>query len=370
MRDRTWRKQKLLDLLRALYFPVAAIVMALVGGGIIIFALGFDPLAAYGYLVKGSFGDLNAISETLVKACPVIFTGLSYAVARRCGLINLGAEGQLYIGALAATLVGTNLQGLPLPLHLLLTLTAGFLGGAVWGLVIGALRVRFGASELITTIMFNYIAIQFVSYCISGPIKDTAGTLPQSRPILLSAQLPRLLPGVRLHAGVIVAALGIVFYYFFMWKTTKGYEMRVIGFNPTAGEYAGMNLKTNSVLAMAIAGGFAGLGGCIEIIGMQLRLMPNFSTGYGFDGIAVALLGANSPVGIALSGILFGALRSGAGKMEMLAKVPSAVIYMIQAMIILFVVGRALFDFSKKRRTPNDCKVKQTNYKKKKEMTV
>ncbi len=358
MGDRSWGKKRLLDHLKALYFPVAAIVMALVGGGIIIAAMGFHPFGAYLNLLKGSFGSVNAISETLIKACPVVFTGLSYAIARRCGLINLGAEGQLYIGALAATLVGTNLQGLPLPLHLLLTLIAGFMGGAVWGVLVGILKVRFGASELITTIMFNYIAIQFVSYCISGPIKDTAGTLPQSRSILTSAQLPRLLSGTRLHAGVIVAILGILFYYFFMWKTTKGYEMRVIGFNPTAGEYAGMNLRTNSVLAMAVAGGFAGLGGCIEIIGMQLRLMPNFSTGYGFDGIAVALLGANSPVGIALSGILFGALRSGSGKMEMLSKVPSAVIYMIQALIILFVVGRSLFDFSKKHRNSGDYKKK------------
>ena len=370
MRDRTWGKKELLDIVKALYFPVIAIVMALVGGGIIIASLGFEPFGAYLNLLKGSFGSVNAISETLIKACPVIFTGLSYALAMRCGLINLGAEGQLYMGALAATLVGTNFAFLPLAIHLPLTLMAGFLGGGLWGLAVGALKVRFGASELITTIMFNYIAIHFVSYCISGPIKDTSGTLPQSRQILTSAQLPRLLTGTRLHAGVIVAVLGIAFYYFFMWKTTKGYEMRVIGFNPTAGEYAGMNLKTNSVMAMAIAGGFAGLAGCIEIVGMQLRLMQNFSTGYGFDGIAVALLGANSPVGIALSGVLFGALRSGSGKMEMLSKVPSAVIYMIQALIILFVVGRALFDFSKKRRTPSDCKVKETNYKKKKEMSV
>jgi ABC-type uncharacterized transport system permease subunit len=370
MKDRTWRKKKILDLLKALYFPVISITMALVGGGLIIWSLGFDPFSAYAYLVKGSFGDVNAISETLVKACPVIFTGLSYAIARRCGLINLGAEGQLYMGALAATLVGTSFQGLPMAVHLPLTLIAGFIGGAVWGMIVGVLRVKMGASELITTIMFNYIAIHFISYCVTGPIKDISGTFPQSRQIFASAQLPRLLAGTRLHAGVVVAILGIIFYYFFMWKTTKGYEMRVIGFNPTAGEYAGMNLKSNSVMAMLIAGGFAGLGGCIEIIGMQMRLMQNFSTGYGFDGIAVALLGSNSPIGIALSGILFGALRSGSGKMEMLAKVPSAVIYMIQALIILFVVGRALFNFSKKKHIPSDGRHKGANYKKKKEMAA
>lgn len=361
---------KVKSALKSLYFPVVAILMALIGGGLIISSLGFNPISAYKYLIKGSFGDINAISETLIKACPVIFTGLSYAIASRCGLINLGAEGQLYMGALTATIVGTNFAGLPMAIHIPLTLIAGFIGGAVWGLIIGALKIKFGASELITTIMFNYIAINFISYCVTGPMKDTSGTFPQSLPIVDGSRLPRLLAGTRLHAGVIVAILGVLFYYFFMWKTTKGYEMRVIGLNPTAGQYAGMNIKTNSVMAMFIAGGFAGLGGCVEIIGMQMRLMQNFSNGYGFDGIAVALLGANSPIGILLSGVLFGALRSGSGKMEMLAKVPSAVIYMIQALIILFVVGRGLFKLYKKKTKKEVKSTDKPKAEAKKEMAV
>lgn len=347
-------KTKAESLLKSSYYPLIAIVMALLGGGIIISALGFSPIHAYQALIKGSFGNMNAIGETLIKATPLIFTGLSYAIAKRCGIINLGAEGQLYMGGLTATIVGTMVD-LPLPIHLPLTLIAGFLGGAIYGMLVGELKMRFGASELITTIMFNYIAIGLVSYAVTGPMKDIAsGTYPQSKQVLLSARLPRLMAGSRLHAGIFIVILALMFYYFFMWRTTKGYQMRVIGMNPTAGEYAGMDIRKNSIMSMFLAGGMAGLGGCIEIIAVQIRLIQNFSSNYGFDGIAVALLGSNNPVGIALSGILFGSLRSGAGKMEMLAKVPGAVIYMIQGFIILFVIGRELFNLSKLLKNKKD----------------
>jgi simple sugar transport system permease protein len=339
------------SLLKSSYYPLISIAMALLGGGIIISALGFNPFDAYRALIKGSFGNANAIGETLVKASPLIFTGLSYAIAKRCGIINLGAEGQLYAGALTGTIVGTTLAGLPMAIHLPLAIAAGFLGGAVYGMLVGILKMKFGASELITTIMFNYIAINIVSFCVTGPMKDTAsGSYPQSKSILASARFPHLMEGSRLHAGIFVVILALLFYYFFMWRTTRGYQMRVIGLNSSAGQYAGMNIKTNSILSMFLAGGMAGIGGSMEIMAVQFRLLQDFSSNYGFDGIAVALLGNNSPIGIALSGILFGALRSGSGKMQMLAQVPSAVIYMIQGFIILFVIGRELFNLSKLRK--------------------
>ncbi len=347
-------KTKAESLFKNSYYPLVAIVMALLGGGIIISALGFSPFDAYRFLIKGAFGNMNSIGETLIKASPVIFTGLSYAVAKRCGIINLGAEGQLYMGGLFATIVGTTIS-LPTAIHLPLTLLAGFLGGALYGMLVGVLKTRFGASELITTIMFNYIAINLVSFMVTGPIKDmTTASNPQSKQVLLTARLPRLMEGSRLHAGIFIVILALLFYYFFMWRTTKGYQMRVIGMNATAGQYAGINLKTNSIMAMFLAGGMAGLGGAIEIIAVQIRLLQGFSSNYGFDGIAVALLGNNTPIGIALAGILFGALRSGAGKMEMLARVPGAVIYMIQGFIIIFVVGREVFNLSKVFKNKRD----------------
>lgn len=339
-------KPKVADFLKKLYFPIAAIIVALLLGALIIKALGFNPVLAYGCLISGSLGNFKTIGETLNKAMPVAMTGLSFAIARRCGVVNLGAEGQLYMGALAAVLVGTNLGGLPPVLHITLAVAAGFLGGALYGLLVSFLKNRFGADELITTIMFNYIAITFCSYLVAGPIKnmESASNFPQSRNVLESAQLPRILSGTRLHAGLFIVIAAILFYYFFTWKTNKGYEMRVMGYNPTAGVYAGMNKNKVRSLVMFLAGGFAGLGGAIELLGVQHRLLEGFSMNFGFDGVAVALLGNTNPIGIGLSSILFGILRSGSNKMEMIANVPNALIYMIQGLIILFVIGRELLN--------------------------
>lgn len=338
--------------MKACLYPFLSIAAALILGGIIISILGFNAPYAYLCLLRGSFGNLNAIGETLIKATPVIFTGLSFAIAQCAGIVNLGAEGQLYVGALTGTIAATSFPGLPAPIHIPLVIAAGFLGGAVFGSIIILLKNRFHVSELITTIMFNYIGIYLVSFFISGPIADKipGQSFPQSRQVLESAQMPNILSGTRLHAGVFVVILALLFYNFFVWHTSKGYQMRVVGLNPSAAEYAGINLKTNSLLSMFLAGGFAGVGGCIEIIAVQLRLIENFSNNYGFDGIAVALLGSNNPIGIALSGILFGALDSGSGRMEMLAQVPRAVIFMIQGTIILCVVGRALFQHFRRFR--------------------
>lgn len=312
--------------------------------------MGYDALPAFKCLLNGSFGSFNAFGETIIKAIPLIFTGISFAIALRSGIVNLGAEGQLYMGALVGTMIGTTCAGLPSFIHIPLVIIGAFLGGAIFGSIIVILKNKFGASELITTIMFNYIGIQLVSFFISGPIEDKiAGqAFPQSKEILTSARLPVLFQGTRLHAGIFIAAIALIVYAFFMFKTTKGFEMRVVGKNPVAASIAGMNIKRTSLLSMFLAGGFAGVGGAVEIIAVQLRLIENFSSNYGFDGVAVALLGANNPIGILLSAILFGALNSGSHQMEMLAKVPSAVVNMIQGMIILCVVGRAIFKYVKK----------------------
>ena len=358
----TTLKNKVHNLLRQVSYPCFSIIFALLLGAGIIFAMGFDPLYAYKSLLGGALGSRNSIGETLLRTTPLLFTALSYAIARRCGLINLGGEGQLYIGALCGTVVGVYVDGLPMIIHLPITLLAGFLGGALWGLIVGILKMRFGASELITTIMLNYIAINIVSYFITGPMKDTTpGAPPQSSAILDSARLPRILADTRLHAGLLVAILGLVIYYIFLWRTTKGYEMRVIGLNSSAGRYSGMNITKNGLLAIFLAGGFAGLGGCAEIIGVQFRLIQGFSSNYGFDGVAVALLGNGSPIGMAVSGLLFGALNAGSGKMQIFAKVPSAVVQMIQGMIILFAVAPTLFIWLRKKgvHIPNKKRKKE-----------
>lgn len=345
--------KKLLSFLKIIYFPVVALAASLLIGSVVIaFTAKSSPLEAYQAMFKGAFGSINAWDETFVKAMPLMFTALSYAIARRCGIINLGAEGQFRMGALLATIVGVSFPNMPMLLHLPLTLIAGFVGGALYGLIVAALKIKFGASELITTIMLNYIAIQIISFFVTGPIKESASSsYPQSAPILESAQLPRLFTGsFRLHYGVFIVLAAIAFYYFFLWKTTKGFEMRVVGLNPTAGAYAGMSIKRSSILSMLLAGGFAGLGGCVEIIAVQYRLMmTSFSITYGFTGIAVALMGSNNPIGIFLSGILFGGLQSGSLKMQTLTDVSSSVVLVVQALVIVFIAGRAMFQWRKRK---------------------
>ena len=337
---------KTLQRMKSIGFPVLSILVALIFGGIFLTAMGYNAGLAYRSLWSGAFGDRGAIGETLVQTTPLLFTALSYAVAYKCGIINLGAEGQLHIGAVFGAFVGARFGFLPGPLHILFVLMCGFLGGALFGSIVAALKVRFGASELITTIMLNFIAFEFVSFTVvNAPFRDiTPGAAPRMAAVVETVRLPTLLPGTRLHIGLLFALLAIVLYYIFMWKTTKGYELRVAGLNADAGRYSGMNIKRNTMLALFIGGGLAGLGGAVNIIGLQFFLVEGFSNNFGFSGIAVALLGGGHPFGILASGVLFGALNAGGIRMQLLAQVPAAATLMIQGMIIIFAVSRELFN--------------------------
>lgn len=330
--------------------PFLAVVAALVIGAAIIRVMGLNPLLAYRALVLGSVGNLNAVGETLIKATPLMFTGLSFALAFRCGLINIGAEGQLYMGGLMSVCAGVFVKGLPALIHLPLALAAGFIGGGLWGLISGWLKTRFGASEIITTVMLNYVAIYFVSYLVTGPLKAPPGNFPHTEPVAVTAELPRILAGTRLHLGFVFALLGVCFYYVFLWHTREGFELRVVGQNAEAAKYAGMKPSSSIMTAMFLAGGMGGLAGAGEILGIQHRLIQAFSPGYGFDGIAVALLGLSTPLGILLASILFGILRSGGNMMQMMVEVPIALIYVIQALVILFVVAQIMTKPSSRRR--------------------
>lgn len=329
--------------MKRLITPILAVIIGLAVGAAVISFMGLDPVVAYRNLFKGALGSKNGLAETVVKATPLIFTGLSFAIARMGGLLNIGGEGQLYIGGLTSIVVAIFLKGLPLVVHLPLALLAGFLGGGLWGFIAGWLKVRFGASEIISTVMLNYIALYFISLMVTGPLIEPPGNFPQSPPAQPTAQLPIISGGTRLHLGFVVALLMVLFYYIFLWHTTLGYEARVTGLNPRAAGYAGMNAKRNTLLIMFLAGGMGGLAGASELLGVQHRLFQAFSPGYGFDGIAVALLGYNTPLGIVLASLLFGMLRSGGNMMQMVAKVPVAMVYVIQAVVIIFVACEELF---------------------------
>lgn len=346
-------REKLGLLAYGLLHPLLALICAfLLGSVVIALTSTTSPLEACKVLCQGAFGSLRSFDETLIKAIPLLFCALSFAIARRCGIINLGGEGQFIMGALTGTVVGVYGTILPFPLHLILTLAAGFLGGALYGLLVAELKLRFGASELITTIMLNYVAIQVNAYFVNGPIMDSASSsYPQSAPIAPSATLGRIFPGLRIHSGLFLVLAFLAIYYIFLWKRSSGFAMRVVGLNPEAGCYAGMNISAETRLAMFLAGGFAGIGGCVEIIAVQGRLMmTSFSVSYGFTGIAVGLLGGLSVLGMSLSALLFGGLQTGSARMQALTSASASVVQVVEALVILFMGGQEMFRFLQKLR--------------------
>jgi simple sugar transport system permease protein len=328
---------------RQALISLIAVAVALAVGMAIIAMLHIDPFLAIKNMFVGALGNKSSISETFIKMTPLLFTGMSYALASRCGLTNIGMEGQLYIGALCTTIAGIYITGLPSFLHIPLCMLSGFIGGGLYGWIVGVLKVKSGASEIITTVMLNTIAINLVSYMVNGPIAEPPGQMSQSYPILSSAQLPRILPGTRAHLGILIAFVFVALFYIFLWKSKKGYEIRVSGQNERAALYSGVNTNRNILLIMLLAGGLSGLAGANEIMGIQGRLTPQISPGYGFDGIAVALIGANTPVGVIVGAVLFGILRAGGNMMQMTTGVPSIIISVIQAVVILMVVSSNYF---------------------------
>jgi ABC-type uncharacterized transport system permease subunit len=326
-------------------------------GGIVIAVAGGNPFDAYIGLVQGAFGSAKAISETTVWATPYIFAGLAVAVAFKGGLFNIGAEGQLSFGAVASALVGYGLPllgiNLPAIIHIPLAVGAGVLAGALWGGIPGYLKARFGGHEVINTIMMNYIALNLTSFLLNGPMKDPSPSNVSARTpmIALSAQIPPIIPGYRFHWGFILALLIAFLIWWLLWKTTLGFEIRTAGTNPDAARYAGINVKRIIIITMVISGALAGLAGAIEVTALNYRHELGFSVGYGFDSIAIALLGKTHPLGVVLAAILFGAMRNGATRMQFLTQIPVDVIQVIQGLILLFVAADAIIRFIFRIRT-------------------
>lgn len=327
-----------------------AVVLALGIGAVLILAWGASPLTAYAALLDGAFGSWNSISETLLRAIPLTFTGLAIAIAFRAGTFNLGAEGQLFLGATAAAWVGLALPTLPAPLLIpAMILTAAFVG-ALWSLLAGVLKLRFGANELITTIMLNYIAILFVSYLLRGPLQEAAGYLPQTERLSANARFPALIAGTRLHMGFLLALAAVVLAHVALWHTSWGFKLRVVGLNARAALNAGYNVRLLMLSAFLISGVLAGLAGYMEVVGVQRRMIENLSPGFGYTGIIVALLGQTSPFGVLAAAILFAALQVGGSTMQTASGVPSTLTTIIQGLVVLFVIGRGAVDLLRARR--------------------
>jgi ABC-type uncharacterized transport system permease subunit len=333
----------------AVLMPALAVFTALVLGAIVIMIAGGNPIAAYIGLFQGAFGSLDALSETTVWATPYIFAGLAVALAFKGGLFNIGAEGQLAFGAVAAAWVGYALPdvlgiNLPAVLHVALAIGAGLLAGAIWGAIPGALKAYTGGHEVINSIMMNYIALNLTSFLLNGPMKDPnpLNVVARTPRIAESARIPPIFPGYRLHWGFVLALLVAAGVWWLLWKTTLGFEIRTVGTNPDAARYAGINVKRTIVISMALSGLLAGLAGVIEVTALNYRHELGFSVGYGFDAIAIALLGKTHPLGVVLAALLFGAMRNGATRMQFLTQIPVDVISVIQALILLFVAADAI----------------------------
>ncbi len=336
----------------AMLIPSLSILTAVILGGIIIFSVGGNPFVAYLGLLQGSFGSASALSETAVWATPYIFAGLAVMLAFKGGLFNIGAEGQLALGATTGALIGYALPewlGFDLPkiIHLPLVIIMGAGAGAFWAAIVGYLKAYTGGHEVINTIMMNYIALNSISFLLNGPMKDPNpnNVIARTPEIAESARISPIFEGLRVHWGFVLALLAAYLVGWLLNKTTLGFEIRTVGANPDAAKYAGINVKRIIILTMALSGMLAGLAGTFEVTGLNYRHELGFSIGYGFDAIAIALLGKSHPVGVVLASILFAAMRNGATRMQFLTQLPVDLISMLQALILLFVAADAIIRY-------------------------
>jgi len=354
-------KSLLRSTLDAMLVPFLAILTAVVLGGIIIVSVGGNPILAYYGLIDGSFGSVKALSETSVWATPYIFAGLAVALAFKGGLFNIGAEGQLALGAVFSAVVGYALPewlgfDIPAIIHLPLAIIVGMAMGALWAAIVGFLKAYTGGHEVINTIMMNYIALNTISFLLNGPLKDRDPNNVIARTPLIaeSARMPIIFEGLRVHWGFVLALLAAFLVWWMLTKTTLGFEIRTVGLNPDAAKYAGINVKRTIIVTMALSGMLAGLAGALEVTGLNYRHELGFSIGYGFDAIAIALLGKSHPLGVVLAAILFAAMRNGATRMQFLTQLPVDLISMLQALILLFVAADAIIRYIYRIRTQGE----------------
>ncbi|MHB1394821.1 MAG: ABC transporter permease [Clostridia bacterium] len=354
----TKRKVKKASML-GVFTSVIAAIMALVVSALVMLIIGINPIYAYWHLFYGSFGNINNIANTLVKTTPILIAGIGLSISFRSNLTSIGAEGQMIMGGIFATTVGLYIAGIPSIIGIPLVILAGFVGGGLLGAVSGFLKAKFGTSEIINTIMLNYIAINFLSYLLDNPLRESGSFYPQSAGLAKSLWLPIIMPGSRLHAGFILALLLIVGYYLLMFRLPLGYKIRAVGYNPKAAEYAGIKVGRSIIIAMLLSGGLAGIAGSVEVFSIHHRLFNDFSAGYGFDALAVALLGQLHPIGVFTSALFFGALRVGSNAMQRAVQVPISIVYVIQGLIILFILTDKLLQNYIIKITEKSKKIKE-----------
>lgn len=342
--------------------PFLATLAALMVGAVMLIFLGANPLEAYQALIEGAVGSPNAVADTIVKATPLLLVALGICIAFRGGMINIGGEGQLVVGAVSATLIGLSFMEAPGWLIIPAAALIGFAGGAFWGGIAGVLKARWNVNEILSTIMLNQIAVQGMNFLLRGPMIDpvqleAASRIPQTARLAQVFDLPRLVP-TRLHLGALIAVVMAILVYIFLWRTVVGYRIRATGLNPDASRYAGIPVKRFQVLSMLLSGGLIGLAGAIQIYGVHHRMFTDgsatgFTGGAGFNGIVVALFGQLHPLGAIPASFLFGALLVGANKLQRAMQVPAAFLTALNGLVVVFVVGSDFWRrrWSRMRRT-------------------
>ncbi|MFZ5827392.1 MAG: ABC transporter permease [Bacillota bacterium] len=336
--------------LEAVAIPLLATVLGLVVGTIFILVAGKDPILAYQAFARAVAGSPRGFGETLVSTIPLIFTGLAVSLAFRSGLFNIGVEGQYLVAQIATVVVGYTVSA-PGYIHPALAILAGALAGALWATIAGLLKAYRGVHEVINSIMLNYVGLYLCNYLLNAYLRAGSGQA-STHPVAKTAELAQgLIEGSRLHTGLYIALLAALVVWVILWKTPAGYEIRAVGLSPGAAEYAGISVARNIVLAMALSGALAGMAGAVQTLGVNRRFFETTAfVGYGFDGIAVALVGRTHPVGVVLAALLFGALDRGGPLMQATAGVPKAVIWIVQGTVIFFVAAEGIWRFLRNRK--------------------
>lgn len=348
-------KQRFISAGKKMIQPAVALLTAFAVTSMIILVIGYSPLNIFGSIFKGAFGNINSLLGTLFRMTPILMTGLAFTVAIRAGLINIGIEGQLCTGAFIATLVGLYAQGLaPVP-HMLLTIGAAVLGGGLCGVFIAFMKIRFNAHEFITSIMMNSIVTYITSYFVSGPLR-TPGDVAQTSSVSKDIMLPMLSGRNNLSIGIIIAVVLAVILYFYFKCTAKGFEMNIVGNSPTVARFSGIHINQTIYHTMFLSGGIAGLCGAVHVLGYLGRYINDFSPGFGFDGVAVSALAGGSPLACIASSLLFGGLKAGSIRLNIMTKAPKEFVDLIQAVAIILIAAPKLtssFDLRMRKKTNN-----------------
>ncbi len=346
------------------FLSAVSLLMSLIVAAIVMIIAGYNPIEGYSAMIQGALGtpadwfsgDFDAIATTLGTATPLIFAGLAMALASRGGMFNIGIEGQIIAGAFPAALVGAYFEGLPAIIHIPLCCLAGMIGGGLWAALAAVLKNRLRVSEVILTIMLNYVAQYIADYLVNYPF-HAPGVSVHTVEILASAELVPLVPYSRLTGGLFIALAFAALVWLFLERTTMGYEVRAIAANPYAAETGGVNIKRMNLITMFLSGALAGMGGAVEVLGVHNWFMPNMTAGYGFDGVAIAVMGQNTPIGTVISALIFGALRAGSSSMNRMTSIPGEFIQVLQALVIIFVSTPGIVRmFLKKRKQSKEVK--------------